>query len=389
MNVLLSVLGFLVILFPIVIIHEFGHFLFARMNGIAVLKFSVGFGGDKWAIFSWVDKYGTKWQITPLLLGGFVTMKGQYDNPEDQFKYNEQYKSLSNAEKKDSFLFKNRAQKIAVAFAGPLFNIILTITILFFLFLFYGKPITQNIVGGFSENSVAKSAGLQIGDRIIQIDNKKINDFSDIVNILKLSTGKKMSVAVERSVKSAKKPVVLEKILFFKFAPMKVGNSYKLGIHSNIASTAFKKMTFFKSVTYAFKHTFQLSNQFLINIRQMISGQRSSSEIGGIISIAGISGKALNYGFYSVMYLMAYLSIVIGIMNLMPIPVLDGGQIFIYTFETIIRRDIPNKIKAFIFSSGWLFVLALMLLATYNDIKRVIISKVNVSKIVNSQHYKK
>ena len=170
---------------------------------------------------------------------------------------------------------------------------------------------------------------------------------------------------------------------------MKIGNDYKLGIYSNIASSKFKKMTFVNSIKYAFSHTFWLSRQFLINIKQLLSGKRSSSEIGGIISIAGISGQALGFGFYSVMYLMAYLSIVIGIMNLMPIPVLDGGQIFIYTFESIIRRDIPNKIKAFIFSSGWVFVLALMLLATYNDIKRVVVNNVNLMKIVRWQHNKK
>jgi len=382
MNLVMSILGFLLILSPIVIIHEFGHFLFARMNGIGVLKFSVGFGGDKWAIFSWVDKYGTKWQITPFLLGGFVTMKGQYDNPSDQFKYNEAYKNMSEKEKKDSFLFKNRAQKIAVAFAGPLFNLILSIVVLFGLSVFYGKSVTPNIVGGFSDNSVAQQAGMKVGDQIIKIDDKNINDFADILNMLNSNDGHEVKVFVKRDIAVKDKVKPFQKTLSFAIKPMKIGNSYKLGIHSSIKSVTFKKMSIKESAVYSVEHTYSLVKDFLSGMGQMISGKRSSKEIGGIISIAGISGKALNYGFYSVMYLMAFLSVVIGVMNLMPIPVLDGGQIFIYAFETFIRRDIPDKIKSAVFSLGWMVVLALMLLATYNDVKRVFIKDTSIAKLV-------
>ncbi len=374
----MSILGFLIVLPPIVIIHELGHFLLARANGVGVEKFSIGFGADKHAIFSWRDKRGTKWQITPYLLGGFVTMKGQYDNPDDQKKYNKGAKKLSLKEKQESFIFKNRARKASIIFAGPAFNLIFSAVILFGLAVSYGSAIIPATIGGFAENSVAQKAGMMVGDTIVKIDGKDIDEFAEILKAMDASKGEKITITVEREIVAKSRDVgatVQRKAITtktFEVMPMKMGDSYKLGIYSAQNTVAFKKMSVREGAIYAVSHTYNLIMDFFKGIKQMLTGSRSSKEVGGIIAIADISGKALHTGFYAVMYLMALLSIIVGVMNLLPVPVLDGGQLFIYGFEAIIRRDISDNIKVKIFALGWLMILALMLLATYNDLRRVI-----------------
>ncbi len=368
MNLILSILGILIVLPPIIIIHELGHLLIARLNGVHVERFSIGFGSDKYALIKWTDKYGTIWKITPFLLGGFATMAGQYDDPNEQAKFNKKAKKMSDKEKSGNFMFKNRLQKSSIIFAGPFANILFTITILFALFAISGQTQIAPIIGGVAENSAAHKVGLKTNDKVISINENKIETFLDIIRITELSNGKELNLTIERPNENKTENIKVT------LTPTKIGDSFKLGIYSSQKHSDFKKLSILQSAKESVKTTYNLTTDFFKSLYQLITGQRSSKEVGGLIAIADMSGKALSSSIYSIFYLMAMLSLIVGIMNLLPIPVLDGGHLFIYGIESIIRRDIPDKIKIKMFLGGWVLIGLLMVFATYNDISRLLTS---------------
>ena len=359
MGFLTGIIAFIILLPIIVFVHEFGHFLFARINGVRVESFSIGFGPS---LFSWKDKYNTVWKISAIPLGGYVKMLGQSDTPESVEEKQKKIKKLSKKNKAESFEFKKRYQKASIVFAGPFFNFLFGFIVFWGLFFFVGQPKTNCIVIDVVKNSPAYMAGIKSGDRVIAINENSVENPRKIQKFIQQSNGKKIKIKLERD----------GKVLNLFASPKKEKDSYFLGISYSSHFENYKKIGFIDSFIEAYNSVSNITTDTLKSLGEIISGDRSSKELGGMISIAKVSGDALSAGLYSFLYLIAFISISLGLFNLFPIPVLDGGYLFMYIIEGIIRRDIPEKIKEKIFFLGFIFIIFLLVLSNFNDIARIL-----------------
>lgn len=355
----MGIVAFIILIPIVVFVHEFGHFLFARINGVKVESFSIGFGMK---LFGWRDSFGTEWKVCLVPLGGYVKMLGQSDTPETSEQKQANRKKLSKKEKSESFEFKKRYQKASIVFAGPLFNFILGILVFFCLFFFIGMAKYSPVIHSVVKESPAVKAGLKSGDKLISLGSNKIEIASDVSKIMKEATGKPMPIVVERD----------GKVLKFSITPKKSDGKFLLGIVYAPKFENYTKVGFIDAVKNSYNQTSTIVVETVKSLGEMIIGKRSSKDLGGMISIAQISGSAFENGFYSFMYLMAFISISLGLFNLFPIPVLDGGYLFIYIIEGIIRRDLPEKLKEIMFLIGFWFIIFLLLLSNYNDIIRLL-----------------
>ncbi len=359
MGFLTGVIAFIILLPVIVFVHEYGHFLFARINGVRVESFSIGFGPS---LFSWMDKHNTAWKISAIPLGGYVKMLGQSDTPETSAEKQKKIKKMTKKDKAESFEFKKTYQKASIVFAGPFFNFIFGFIVFLSLFFFVGMPKTNSIVMDIVKDSPAYTSGIKVGDRIISINKEVIEKPRNIANIIKKSNGNKLKIELERN----------GKILDIFVKPKKQNDSYFLGISYASHFENYKKMNFISSINASYQAISNIVVDTLKSLGEIISGSRSSKELGGMISIAKVSGDALSAGLYSFLYLMAFISVSLGLFNLFPIPVLDGGYLFIYLIEGIIRREIPEKIKEKIFFLGFVFIIFLLILSNLNDVARIL-----------------
>lgn len=359
MGILTGIIAFIILLPIIVFVHEFGHFLFARINGVRVESFSIGFGPS---LFSWKDKHNTVWKISAIPLGGYVKMLGQSDTPESAEEKAKKIKKMSQKDKSESFEFKKRYQKASIVFAGPFFNFLFSFFVFFALYLFIGVPQTSSVVMDTVKDSPAYVAGIRAGDTIISIDDVVIENPRNISKILSNSNGKKLSVKVKRD----------NKDLILSLTPERKNNTYFMGVSYASRFENYKAIGFIEAIEKSYSSISTIVCDTLKSLGEIISGNRSSRELGGMISIAKVSGDALSAGAYAFFYLMAFISVSLGLFNLFPIPVLDGGYLFIYIIEGIIRREIPEKLKEIIFFMGFLFIVFLLILSNLNDVLRII-----------------
>lgn len=361
MNFLFNLISFSILISVIVFVHELGHFLFARLNHVKVLSFSIGFGK---AIFSKTDKHGTVWKIGIIPFGGYVSMLGQNDKPETAQQKQEARAKLTTKEKSESFEFKKRYQKIAIAFAGPLFNFLFSFIVFFFLFSIKGTLEKKITVTDIFPKSPAYTAGIKPNDIIVSINNIPVSKEYDIHDIIQKSNGDNLKFSIKRDNKNLNinlKPMPQADNIYF------VGISYMLSL-----SSEYKKMSIAESLSKSYEVIYKIITGTTKSLNEMIVGKRSTKELGGIIAIANISSNALKSGLYMFLFLMATISVSLGFFNLLPIPVLDGGYIFIYTIESIIRRDISDKIKEKFFLIGFIIVISLMILSNFNDVRRLL-----------------
>lgn len=355
----MGLLAFIILLPIIVFVHELGHFVFARINGVRVEAFAIGFGKK---LFGWKDSYGTEWKVCIIPLGGYVRMLGQSDMPEKAETKAGAIKKLSNKDKSEHFEFKKRYQKASIAFAGPFFNFIFALVVFFALFFFGGVPNTPAVVQYVSPNSAAFIAGVKEGDELIKLDIMEIDSIEDVASVMQKADGTPFKMVVNRN----GEPITLS------LTPKKEGEKYMLGISYSAVFKDYQKVGFLESVVLSYDAVSGIVVKTLGAIGEMIVGDRSSKELGGIIAIAQIAGDSLSNGFYSFLYLMAFISVSLGLFNLFPIPVLDGGHLLIYTIEGILRRDLSEKIKEKMFFVGFIFIIFLLLLSNINDILRLI-----------------
>ncbi|MBR4315655.1 MAG: RIP metalloprotease RseP [Alphaproteobacteria bacterium] len=359
MGILTGIIAFIILLPIIVFVHEYGHFLFARINGVRVESFSIGFGPS---LFEWKDKHNTVWKISAIPLGGYVKMLGQSDTPESAKEKAEKAKKLTAKEKAESFQFKKLYQKASIVFAGPFFNFVFGFILFFSLFFFKGIPNTTSIVMDVVKDSPAYSSGIKTGDIFVSINGTLVENPRSIGKIIKSSNGKKLDIVVNRSGKNIDISVI----------PEQKNDSYFLGVSYASKFENYKKIGFVKSIQESYSSIKNIVVDTVKSLGEILIGSRSSKELGGMISIAKVSGEALSSGFYSFLYLMSFISVSLGLFNLFPIPVLDGGYLFMYMIEGIIRREIPEKIKEVIFSIGFMFIIFLLLLSNFNDILRIV-----------------
>ena len=361
------VVPFIVLLGILVFVHELGHYLVAKISGVRVSAFSIGFGKELWGF---TDKSGTHWKLSAVPLGGYCMFEG--DSDASSSTNQKDLENLSEEDKKGLFAFQNPFKKLAIVLGGPGANYLFAILVFTCIFFFLGKFNFPPVVGEVISGSAAETVGIQSGDRILTINGKKVQHFDDIRREVDMITDGKAVVKVERG----------EATVTFKF-PLKeietkegdgtVSKRAMLGVRSlNTVEVDYNKLSLWESFKEASVETWVITETTLRGIGQMITGKRSGEEVGGILRIAEMSGDiSKQEGVLDFVVFMALLSINLGLINLFPIPVLDGGHVVIYMVEIITRREVNEKVKEWLFRIGLSLILALMLFATWNDIVRL------------------
>lgn len=365
-NAVYYVVPFVVVLGILVFVHELGHFAVARMCGVKVDVFSIGLGKELWGRR---DRQGTYWKIAAVPLGGYCQFLGDDDaSSAGDGKASE----LSEEEKKFTFQYQSPAKKLVIALAGPMSNYLFAILIFAGIFFFLGKINFPPVVGEVFENSAAAKAGIVANDRILTINGNKIDSFDDIRKEVDLTVGNEVVVELLRDGREIR--------LQFPLTEMEVpeanGEMTKrpmLGVKSvNVIELDHEKLSLPQSLKEAFLEAWNVTEATLRGVGQMVTGKRSGEEIGGIIRIAEMSGDiSKQNGILDLVVFMALLSINLGLINLFPIPVLDGGHIVIYLAEIAVGKEINTQIKDALFKVGFSLIIALMIFATWNDFVRL------------------
>ncbi|MBF0325748.1 RIP metalloprotease RseP [Magnetospirillum moscoviense] len=351
---------FLLILTVVVFVHELGHYLVARWNGVKVEVFSIGFGPEIWGFN---DKSGTRWRFSLLPLGGYVKMFGDAD----EASATAADIPMTDAEKEQSFRYKRVGQRAAIVFAGPAANFVFAIVGLALMFMVLGQPVTEPVIGQVHPDTAAAAAGLKVGDRILVVNGKAVDRFQEIQRIVRLDIDRPLEMDIDRDgamISIVAQPRVVErKGLFGDMEKVPV-----LGISADTQRTSIVHYGPASALWQAIKETGQMVSSTFVGIGQMISGTRDSDELGGPIRIAKGAGEAAQVGFASVVFYTILLSLNLGLINLFPIPVLDGGHLVFYAAEAIFGRPLGEKAQEYGFRIGLFLVLALMVFATRNDI---------------------
>ena len=361
-------LPFILVISIVVFAHEFGHYWVARRCGIRIMSFSIGFGMP---LFGWTDKHGTRWQVALLPFGGYVKMYGDSDPASTP---DEAVKTMTEEEKKVSFFHQPVNKRLAVVAAGPVANYIFAILVLTVLFIFQGQPFSSPVISGVQENGVAAHAGIQPGDKFISIDDEHINRFEDIKRIIALSTGAPVTVVVER------KGVTQNIVMTPEVTPQtdRFGGTHQMGKIGVVSGNLdYKKWSPLMAVKQATLETWDMSASTLRGVGQMIMGTRGADEIGGPLRIAEMSGQIAQSGAWALIWFMAIISINLGLINLFPVPLLDGGHILFYGIEKLFGKPLNEKTQEVGFRIGMALVASLMLFATWNDLVHLeVISKI-------------
>ena len=365
-NAVYYVVPFVVVLGILVFVHELGHFAVARMCGVKVDVFSIGFGKELWGCR---DKQGTYWKIAAVPLGGYCQFLGDDDaSSAGDGKASE----LSEEEKKFTFQYQSPAKKRGIALAGRVSNYLFAILIFAGIFFFLGKINFPPVVGEVFENSAAAKAGIVANDRILTINGNKIDSFDDIRKEVDLTVGNEVVVELLRDGREIRLQFPLIEMEDTE-ANGEMTKRPMLGVKSvNVIELDHEKLSLPQSLNEAFMEAWNVTEATLRGVGQMITGKRSGEEIGGIIRIAEMSGDiSKQNGILDLVVFMALLSINLGLINLFPIPVLDGGHIVIYLAEIAVGKEINTQIKDALFKVGFSLIIALMIFATWNDFVRL------------------
>jgi regulator of sigma E protease len=362
------IIPFLFVLTIVVFFHELGHFLVARWAGVKVLTFSLGFGPE---LAGFNDRHGTRWKISAIPLGGYVKFFGDESEASTPASA-ETLARMTEEERAGSFHHKKVGSRAAIVAAGPIANFILAIVIFTCLFTFFGKPSTTARVDKIEANSAAERAGFQVGDVVLAIDGKNIGSFSDMQRFVSVRAGDTLTFTVKRG----------DSTLQLKGTPElrevkdPFGNAQRLGILGITRATTPGEVTTEKvdpatALWLGVKETWFVIEQTLAYIGNIFTGRASADQIGGPIRIAQISGQVATLGIIPLLHLAAVLSISIGLLNLFPVPLLDGGHLLFYTAEVLRGRPLSEKSQEYGFRVGLVLVLMLMVFAFYNDFHQV------------------
>ena len=353
--------AFVFILTVIVFIHEFGHYFVARRCGVRVEVFSIGFGPE---LFGWTDGAGTRWKFSLLPLGGYVRMFGEGGMPGAE---GEDAREMTAEERAVSFQEKSLARRTAIVSAGPLANFVLAIVVWAVLFATVGQRVTPPNVGTVQSGSAAEEAGLKPGDLIVSIDDKEIERFSDLQRVISVSPGVPLRLGLRRDGRELTLTVTPK----LKEITDVLGNRHEVGlIGVSPADTAFVRHGPATAVLKAVQETYRYATLLLEVLGEIISGTRSSKELGGPIGIFQMSGQMAEFGLPTVFWFIAMLSVNLGLINLFPIPVLDGGHLMFYVVEAVRGKPPSERFMEYGFRVGLGLVLTLFVFITYQDIRR-------------------
>jgi len=346
-------------LFIVICVHEFGHFWVARRCGVQIETFSIGFGKE---IFGWTDKHGTRWKVSWLPLGGYVKMFGDA-NPASM--PGDGVKTMTDDEKRVAFFHQSIGKRMAVVVAGPAFNYFFAIIVMALFFTFQGQPYTTPDVSSVIEDSAAAAVGIKTGDHIVSVDGRPIERFEDIIGVVAMNSGTPVSMEILRNNEPIKLMVTPKiTVVTDRFGgQQKIG---RIGITSDTSKT--RKLTPIQSVRQAAVESWNLTVGTVKAIGQIIMGTRSASELQGPASILGMLGHAGHDGFVSWIHLVAFISVNLGFVNLLPIPLLDGGHLAFYTYEKLFGRPLNERVQEMGMRIGMAMILSLMLFVTWNDL---------------------
>ena len=350
-NVIYAIVAAIIGLGVLIIIHEFGHFLFAKLAGVGVLTFSVGFGPKLW-----VKKKGeTEYALSAFPLGGYVKMVGE--DPDEE---------VQPADIAKSFSHKTLWQRIAIVAAGPGFNLLLAVLLLMIVFVFYGVPVLSTQVGAVEAGSPAERAGLAKGDRIVAVNGQPVTEWEELSKAIKESGGKPLQLQVRRDAQEVAVTVEPTK----KEARTIFGEKredWMIGIGSQVS---IEKGNPGLAIVKAVQQTYDYSKLTLVALYKMISGEVSPRNLGGPILIAQMAGQQAQEGLGSFLGFLAILSINLGVLNLLPIPVLDGGHLLFFLVEAVIGKPVAVRHREVAQQVGIFLLMLLMIYAFYNDIAR-------------------
>jgi regulator of sigma E protease len=346
---------FLVILSVVVFVHEFGHYWVARRNGVRIETFSIGFGPE---LFGRNDRRGTRWKFSLIPLGGYVKMLGDADAASATV-------DVSHAKDPDSFPAKSVLQRMAIVAAGPFANFLFAIVALALLFATVGRPFTPPDVGAVQEGGPAATAGLLPGDRITAVNGSPIQSFEDLQAIVRESADQALRVTVDRqgeTVDLAVTPAASE-------IEDRFGNKHRVGlIGVSRAGVEYRRSNPVLALWEATVETGRMIGGTLHALGQMVVGSRGTQELGGPLRIAQMSGQIAQDGLIPALWFTAVLSINLGLINLFPIPMLDGGHLLLYGIEAARGRPLTERSQEIAFRFGLAMVLSLMVFATWNDL---------------------
>ena len=351
---------FLVVLTVLVFVHELGHYLIARRNGVRIEVFSIGFGPE---LFGWNDRAGTRWKFSAIPLGGYVKMFG--DSDASSALPAAGLAEMTPAERAVSFHYKRLGQRAAIVAGGPLANFAFAIVVLAALFATHGQPFTPAEVGQVLAGSAAEQAGVKVGDTIVEINGRTIGRFEDVQQIVRLNRGEPIEMKVRRD----GQVVTLRATPKLKSMPDRFGNVHEFGqLGIGRSSVEYLKRNPAMAVVQAVSETWNLSTSTLEAMWQIIIGVRPSDELGGPIAIGKMAGEVAEGGIVPLLWFMAVLSINLGLINLFPVPVLDGGHLLFYAAEAIRGKPLGQRAQEYGFRIGLALVLTLMVFATWNDL---------------------
>ena len=348
MHIITTIIALLIVLGVVVFVHELGHFLAARWAHVRVDAFSIGFGP---ALIKWHDKYGTVWKICCLPLGGYVSIYGQ----EDMFN-RKKYKDLSADKKVGHYLSAPAWKQFIIIAAGVVMNFILAWGIYSAIFMFKARDVQLPVIGQVIQGSVAFNAGVKPGDVIVQIDGEKITNWGELIIAKELAMARDADVTVARG----------DKLISVKMAP-----SDRWGLVADGSKTEMRKKGFFGALYSGARETYYQSKTLLVVLKQIVTGDRSSKQLGSFITIAQVSGQALANGLFALLAIIALISVNLGVINLLPLPVLDGGYLLILLIEGATRKKLGGKGMEIVIVCGWIFLAFVFALTMWNDLVRV------------------
>jgi regulator of sigma E protease len=358
------IIPFLFVLSLVVFFHELGHFLVGRWCGVRILVFSIGFGPE---IIGFNDRYGTRWKISAIPLGGFVKFFG--DDNVASVSSSARLAGMDEAARAECFVFQPVRERAAIVVAGPLANFILAIAIFAGIFMLYGKQTMSARVDAVQPDSAAATAGFQPGDLVLAIDGHSVESFADMQRIVSASADETLAVTVERNGAT----LTLKAVPALKEVKDTFGNVHRIGILGISRSMAAADMKLQpvpppRAVWMGIEETWFVVERTLSYIGGVVVGREAADQLGGPIRIAQMSGQVATMGFVALLHLAAVLSVSIGLLNLFPIPLLDGGHLLFYGIEAMRGRPLSERAQEVGFRIGLAIVLMLMIFATFNDI---------------------
>jgi len=354
------ILPFMAVLAALVFVHEMGHYVVARLNGVRVEAFAIGFGPE---LIGWTDRSMTRWKICAIPLGGYVKMFGDRDG--SSAPDSDAIVQMTEDEKKESFHHKRLSQRAAIVAAGPIANFLFAIVIFAVFYGTFGQPSTVPEITAVEAGSAAEAAGLEVGDRFVSINGRGVARFEDVQLIVQTGLGEPIDLTILRDGASLSMTVIPAVVEFTD----PFGNTTQIGkLGVSGAKVTLEHRGPIAAVREAVLSTYDYTLVTLRAIRQFVTGARSTKEMAGPIGIAKMAGDLAEFGLIPLMFLTAILSINLGLINLFPIPVLDGGHLMFYLIEAVRRRPLTPRTQEYGFRIGFGLVILLMVFVTWNDL---------------------